>query len=557
MFRCIAIVNGIVYTASSNNIAEAVVIDKGKIVYIGSSSNAICRAKNCKIIDAEGHLITPGFIDSHCHLAQAGFLEKYGINLLQIRSINQIIDIISEKARKTKPGNWIYGYGLDENLLKEGRPPLRYDLDEATSKHPVFLEHISGHMAVVNSYALKIAGITKDTPNPPGGIIERDERGEPIGILKDSAMSLVTRFMPEPSIDMWMKCIEIAQYMWISKGITAIEDVGLLGQGYNILEAYSRLAHSSRLIIRTRFSYPISSSKELNKDLIKKLKSINSRFLRVLALKIFYDGSGLARTALMHDNWCREYKVDKDSRGLRLIPQDDLISIIHLANKEDLRVSIHAIGDKAIDEVVEAISIAKMSYKAQHSIIHCIVPTKKSIEIMAKLGIGVKTQTSFIYSYGHVYAANLCLERAKKAFPIKTFLRKGIIVGNGSDAPFLNPPDPGYGLYGAIIRKPKIKTPYDDPFGSEERISFIDAVKTYTYLASMAIGWNDEIGSIKIGNKADLVIWNIKTLNPSSQDLLHLKPLATFIEGDIVYVDRDWEDKLSYKPISKTSKIHK
>lgn len=557
MSGCIAIVNGIVYTASSNNIAEAVVIDKGKIVYIGSSSNAICRAKSCKIIDAEGHLITPGFIDSHCHLAQAGFLEKYGINLLHIRSINQIIDIISEKARKTKPGTWIYGYGLDENLLKEGRPPLRHDLDEATSKHPVFLEHISGHMAVVNSYALKIAGITKDTPDPPGGIIERDERGEPIGVLRDSAMSLVTRFMSEPSIDMWMKCIEVAQYMWISKGITAIEDVGLLGQGSNILAAYRRLARSNRLIIRTRFSYPISSSKELNQDLIKKLKSIDSRFLRVSALKIFYDGSGLARTALMHDNWCREYKVDKDSRGLRLIPQDDLINIIRLANKENLRVSIHAIGDKAIDEVVEAISIAKMSYKAQHSIIHCIVPTKKSIETMSKLGIGVKIQTSFIYSYGHVYAANLCLERARRAFPIKTFLRHGIVVGNGSDAPFLNPPDPGYGLYGAVVRKPRIKTPYDDPFGSEEKITFIDAIKTYTRLASITIGWDDEIGSIDVGKKADLVIWNIKTLDPRPQDLLNLKPLTTFIEGNIVHVDEYWEEKLNYKPLFKISKTHK
>jgi len=543
--RCIAIVNGIVYTASSNNIAEAIIINKGKITYVGSSSNAICKAKNCKIIDAEGCLITPGFIDSHCHLAQAGFLEKYGINLLQVRSINQIIDILSERARKAKPRNWIYGYGLDENLLKEGRPPLRYDLDEATTKHPVFLEHISGHMAVVNSYALKIAGITKDTPDPPGGIIERDTRGEPIGILKDSAMSLVTRFMPEPSIDMWMKCIEVAQYMWISKGITAIEDVGLSGQGYSILEAYSRLAHSNRLIIRTRFSYPISSSKELNQELIKKLKGINSQFLRASAVKVFYDGSGLARTALMYDNWCRDYKVDKNSRGLRLIPQDDLINIIRLANKEDLRVSIHAIGDKAIDEVVEAISIAKMSYKGQHSIIHCIVPTKESIKTMSKLGIGVKTQTSFIYSYGHVYAANLCLHRAKRAFPIKTLLRHGIIVGNGSDAPFLNPPDPGYGLYGAVIRKPRIKTPYDDPFGSEEKISFIDAIKTYTHLASITIGWNDEIGSIDIGKKADLVIWNIKTLDPTPQDLLNLKPLATFIEGNAIYVDECWKEKLN------------
>lgn len=546
--RCIAIINGLLYTVSPNGIGEAVIIDKGKITYIGSSSNALCRAKNCRIIDAEGHLITPGFIDSHCHLAQAGFLEKYGINLLHITSISEIIDIIFEKAKKTRPGEWIYGYGLDENLLKERRLPSRYDLDEVSSDHPIFLEHISGHIAVVNSCALKIAGITRDSPDPLGGIIEKDNKGEPTGILRDSAINLVTRFMPEPTIEMWMECIKVAQYIWVAKGFTAVEDVGLLGQGHKILDAYTQLAYSNRLLLRTRFSYPISSPRELNEGLIRKLRSINNRFLRASSLKIFYDGSGLARTALMYNDWCKEYRVEKGNKGLRLISMDDLINIILLANKNDLRVNIHAIGDRAIDEVTLAISFAKMSYKAQHSIIHCIVPTKRSIEIMAKLNIGIKTQTSFIYSYGHVYAANLCLERARKAFPIKTFLRKNIIVGNGSDAPFLNPPDPAFGLYGAIIRKPRIKTPYKDPFGSKERVSFKDAIKTYTYLSSIAIGWNDMIGSIKMGNYADLVIWNIKTLNPDPQDLFRFKPLVTLIDGNIVYVNKDWKDKLNFRP---------
>ncbi len=542
----IAIVNGLIFTARPDRmIADAVLVVKDRIVHVGTTSAILSRSEDCIVIDADGYLVTPGFIDTHCHLAQAGYLSKYGVNLVGIKSLDEIIDIIARKAKKIKPGEWIYGYGWDESLLKEKRPIYKEDLDNASSQHPIVLEHISGHLIAVNSLALKIAKITKDTPDPPGGIIERDESGNPIGILRDSAMSLITQYMPKPTLNDWIKSIESAQMIWIKKGITAIEDVGVLGQGGNILKAYKYLADYNKLLLRVRFSYPITKPGELNEHLIKVLKSINTSNLRISSIKVFYDGSGIARTALMYEDWCEEFKVCKGNKGLRLITVNELEDIIALSNAKGLRVSIHAIGDKAIDEVVKAISIIKAFRKAQYSIIHAIVPTEEAVELMAQLGIGVKTQTSFIYSYGHVYAANLCIDRARRAFPIKTMLRKGVIVGNGSDAPYLNPPDPSYGLYGAIARKPRIKTILEHPFGTQECISFIEAIETYTRLASITIGWDDQVGCLEKGKKGDIVIWNIKSLNPSPQEILHLKPLLTMIDGNIVYISKEWKEKLN------------
>jgi len=532
------IIKGQVFTGLPpyNELQEAILIKNNTIIFVGPYNKALKRAKgeNAKELDFGDHLITPGFIDSHCHLSLAGLYARTGIDLRDVNSFDEIKEIIRNELKTNK--NIIYAYGFDESAI--GKMLNRWELDEIDSSVPIIIEHISGHMLIANSEALRKAGLKKDTPNPPGGLIERDENGKPTGILKDSAMNLVLKILPSPAMEDWIRGILKAQEMWLQGGFTAIEDTGTFGSWNYIFNAYRTLDEKGELKLRARVAYTISNALESKKALeeVQSSKGYESDHLKTNLVKLFYDGSGLARTALLYEDWCHDGKPMKGFKGIRTFDPKDLEKVLHLFLNNDVRVTIHAIGDRAVDEVITSymkVFGRKRFDKCALSIIHAILVSQKALDLLGPLGICVKAQPNFMYTHGHIYASNLCKSRSKRAFPLRSFLKRGIIVAGSTDTPFVGRPNAREGIYGAVFRRPRIG--YETySFGNKESITFPEALSLYTTLGAKAIGMDNLIGTLSPGKRADLVVWNLRTLKPAEDQILNMKPLKVFVGGKVV-----------------------
>ena len=528
------IIRGTIFTGKANSpLQEAILVRDNTIVFVGSFSEAKRRTTNAKVMDFGQKLVTPGLIDAHCHMSLAGLYMEIGIDASHVGSIGELLDLIRSKLNSRE---WIYVYGLSESKLRERRLPTRWDLDEVAPSKPVVVEHASGHLVIANTEALRRAGITRHTRSPPGGLIDRDEQGEPTGILYDAAMSLVLEKMPPPHHNDWVRGLSKAQRIWVQRGFTAVEDTGTFQAFESILNAYKELESRGELVIRARVAYAISSVKELGEAIesITRYRGMDTEWLRTNLVKFFYDGSGLARTALLYDDWCKDNKPEKGNKGLRVMEPEDAYKIITTSIGNDIRVAVHAIGDRAVDEILD---VAKKANEARLkdcalSIVHAILVTRNAVKQMRSLGVCVKTQTGFIYSHGDTYASNLCTTRARMAFPLRTLINNGVVVANSTDAPFVGSPNPVEGLYGAVYRKTRTRR---EDFGREEAVSFREALETYTYMAAKATGWDDVIGEIAAGKRADIVVWNISSLEPSEQELLDMKPLLVMVNGRIVH----------------------
>ncbi len=541
----VIITNGLIFDGTDFLDYDSILVRGDRIEAVSSFDNVKAREPAAKVIDVEGKLVTPGFIDSHCHLSMAGIYIAKGVLLHNKTSIVDIIEALQQKAKSTPKGSWIMGFGWDDSLIENDRKYLtRWDLDEISQDHPIVVEHISGHFLVANSAALKLAGITRDTPNPQGGLIDRDENGEPTGILYDEAMNLVLRLIPPPSLNELIIGIKKAQKMWLSTGFTSIEDANSFNARDMVIKAYKRVVERGELLLRTRVAYPLSGS-ELVEDGLGVLDYIrettrSDNVIKGNLIKVFYDGSGLGRTALLYDDWCKDFRPLKGYRGIRVIDKTMFKTILVTAFTRKIRVAVHAIGDRAVDEVVETITSTTSSYssrseRCQFSIVHAFLVTREAIELMSKHGICVKTQSSFIYSHGHAYAANFCLNRATRAFPLKTMIKNGVIVANSTDAPYVGMPNSGYGLLGAVYRITRVKIMQtNNILGVDERIDFIEALRTFTSYAALATGFENLVGKIRTGMKADIVVWNIASKNPSITDLQRLAPGIIMINGNIM-----------------------
>ncbi len=534
-----AVIIGNVFTGSGNKLEEAIIIKGDRITYVGELKRALRRAQGFKILDYTDHLVTPGLIDSHCHMSLAGLYLNMGVSLNDVNSIDDIKNKIKEEIKKGK--NIIFAFGLDESRLKEGRLPKRWDLDEISNKIPIIIEHISGHLVIVNSELLRRAGIERGAKSPPGGMIELDENGEPSGILRDSAMNIAYKFLPSPTEDLWIKGINEVQRSWLSMGYTAVEDVGTFGAWESISKAYDLLRSKGSLLIRARIAYAIENINEIETAIDKVSSFVEDDLLRSRLIKVFYDGSGFARTALLYEDWCENFKPIKGWKGLRVMEREAFARIAENVLSKGLDLTVHAIGDKAVDEILESYNSLLSIAKGKLSLVHAIVISNKGLELLRENNVYIKTQPGFIYTHGHIYGPNLCKERMKRAFPLRTLLDNGVIVASSTDAPFVGMPDPREAFLGAIFRKSKI---HNLNFGSDESITFKEALITYTLYAAKATGFYDIAGSIEEDKKADIVIWNIRDLNPSKGEIESLRPLLTMVNGNIVYSDQKLDEKI-------------
>lgn len=524
-----AFINGDIHTVDVKNPeAEAVVIQDNKIIFVGSNDDAkkIMDDKT-KVIDLKGKLMLPGFIDSHLHFVSGGYY-LLGINLRPAKSLDKFKTILKNYVDE-RPGKWVTGGRWDHEGWDSIAPPTRYDVDEFTKETPVMVSRIDGHMGLANSYALKLAGITKDTPDPDGGLIERDpETGEPTGILKDAAMDLVFDVIPEESTEDNIEAIQRAMEEANRLGITSIHDITETDQ----VEAFNILKENDELTTRIYSIYPMEHFDEL----VEKDITVNtgSDFFRRGALKEFSDGSLGAKTAWFFE----KYVQDTTTFGLpmKIVTDGSLKKWSLEADKEQLQICVHAIGDKANNYLLNLFEEVKNEnpvWDRRFRIEHAQHLKEADIKRFNEIGVIASVQPYHAIDDGVWAEKRIGKERLKTTHAYKSLLDNDAVVAFGTDWP-VAPLNPLLGIYAAVTRATKDgKNP--NGWIPEQKISVEEAVRCYTLNAAYASFEEDKKGSIEVGKLADLVVLNEDILSIDPEKIKDAEVVMTIVDGKIVY----------------------
>lgn len=542
------LINGKILTVDAkDSVAEAVAIAGGKIVGVGSS-DAVKKmaAKNARVIDLHGRTATPGLIDTHAHFQEAAVLYDVEVSDPSIKQIGDVLKRVQAKVATLKDGEWVRGSGWDEGKFTELRYIYASDLDKVAPGNPVWLEHTTGHYGVANTAALKLAGITKDTKNPTAGTIDRDSNGQPTGVLKESAQALVTHLIPPYTREQKKNGLLRIISDFNKEGMTGAKNPGM---GPSDWDLYQELLREGKMNVRLFALWTGGTTMETARQALSHIEALPKPpksfdgLLLSGGVKIFMDGSGGARTAWMHEEWNKNSTgKDTGNLGYPNTNPDVYRQMVRMFHDAGVHVSTHAIGDRAIDWVVDTyaeVLKAKPTKGLRHGVIHCNLPTDHAIDTMARLqkeyDAGYpELQPEFTWWIGDNYAGNLGPQRALRLIPLKTYVAKGIVWGGGSDYP-VTPFPARYGLWSSIERK-TLKGVYgDQPFGTAESIDVHTALRSYTAWAARQLFLEDKVGSIEPGKEADIAVWDRDLYTMPADDIKNLKCELTMVRGRIVH----------------------
>jgi hypothetical protein len=545
------LVNAHVLTVdSADRIAQAVAIAGNRIIAVGTTTDVGRLAGlTTRRIDLQGRTITPGLLDAHAHFSGGGADRLYVIDLSYptVKSIADVATAIRSKVATTAKGAWIQGRGWDEGKLAERRLISARDLDAVTPDNPVFLTQTTGHYGVANSAALRLAGVTKDTRDTPGGTIDRNPDGTPTGVLKEGAMGLVLRHIPPRTAAETEAGIRDFAKAFNAECMTGLKDPGISSQTWDI---YKKVEQSGALPVRVFALWTGGRSVDVAKRVIAERAAMtrpyeNTGDDHVIAggVKLYIDGSGGARTAWLYDDWSKDYRgTDAGNRGYPTSNADTIRLLIRMYHDAGMHVSVHSIGDRAIDWVVDTYDQAMRENPKKglrHGVIHANIPTDHAIDVMARLqhefDAGYpEPSASFAWWLGDTYAGNFGVARSLRLNPFKTFLSKGMIWANGSDYP-VTPFPARYGIWSAIARQPLLGVYGGDPFGRAESVDVHTALRAVTIWAARQMFLEKKVGSIEVGKYADLAVWDRDFYSVPTAEIKDSKCLMTFFDGKVVY----------------------
>jgi predicted amidohydrolase YtcJ len=551
------LLHGRILTVNANDsIAQAMAIRNGVIVKVGTDAEVLAyagKAPGTRIIDLKGYTATPGLIDTHAHIADGGVEELYGVKLSDATSVAEIVARVKAKVALVKPGEWVTGSGWDEGKLAERRYVTAADLDAVAPNNPVWLVHTTGHYGVANSLALKLAHISAATPDPAAGTIDRDARGNPTGVLKEeSAMEPVTRLIPPTTPEQMRQGILYIQKVLHSEGMTAVKDPDITQLHW---DAYKYLLDEGQLEERICVLWHAGSTVESARKALAEINAVprlpaslgDDRLLSCGA-KIYMDGSGGARTGWVYDDWLRNAKtpdVTSSGQGNKGYPQTDPAvyrEMVRLLHRNGVPVGTHAVGDRAMDWVVDTYALVEQEQPhpgLRHSIIHANLPTPHALDVMAELqkkyDAGYpEMQPGFLWWIGDIYAASYGPARGQHLEPFKTLLSRGILWSGGSDY-FVTPVAARYGLWASLARQTLKATYGQHPFGMAEAVDIHAALRSYTAWAARQMFLENKIGTLEAGKKADIAIWDRDLYNAATDEIKDLKCLMTLLGGEVVY----------------------
>lgn len=538
MRATLALVNGEIYTMNGRK-TEAVAVSNTEIIKVGNESEIepLLDSKT-RVIDLKGRTVLPGFNDSHIHLMAYGF----SINSVDLSGTKSIEEIKSRcqafiMQNKIEPGEWILGRGWDQNLFDQKRFPESKDLDEISTQHPILLLRMCGHIGSVNTLALENAQVTRDT-YIEGGSIDKNANGELIGILREASLEWFKKERkPKPGKETLIKTIKKAAEGLLKVGVTSVHtedsyDLGYSGSFYDIYEAYKLLNDKGELPIRIYQKVSLPHKKDLEEFLERGLRTGQGNdHYKIGPLKLWLDGTLGARTAALR----QDYDDAPNNKGIMVYAKEELYEILHLAQKENIQICLHAIGDKALSvalDVYEKIQI-EMPRKSRHRILHCLVGDSLLFNKMASLGIIASIQPVFPAYNWKMVESRLKGNRLKQSYPLKTLMDIGLKLSAGSDAPVTSP-NPFLGIYTAVTRKDFKGFP-EGGWLPEQCISVEDAIKIYTEGSAYSAFEENRKGTISEGKLADMVILNNNPFKVSTDEIKDIKVETTIVGGKVKY----------------------
>lgn len=525
-----ALINGRIHSPAGP--AEALLIEAGRIASVGATSTIGLHC-DTKIIDLQGRSVFPGFSDSHAHfLAWAQSRET--IRLGGCRSALELREALRSFARQhpSPVGGWYQGHGWNHTLM-DNVMPTKHDLDSVIPDTPVYLRRICGHIAVINSAALRAAGITRNT-RVEAGVIEIGDDGEPNGILKEDALDLITRRIPGLDDGELSRLLRLYGPQAASYGLTEIhsDDLSMFGFDFRrSQEFFMEAARRGDLPFRVRRQLLLSDKKLLQDFLSEGWRSGDGVPLcQIGPLKLLCDGSLGGRTAFLKD----DYTDAPGERGLALFERDELNDLVLTAHLAGMQVAIHAIGDGALDMCLDAFERAaeQRPLAARHLIVHAQIADDHQLERMKRLRLGAAIQPCFVPSDHAMAVERLGRGRAERSYRWHTMLRKGIVLSSGSDAP-IESLRPMRGIHAAVTRA----APDGEAAGwvPEERLSVAEAIGTYTWNGAWN-GHNEKRrGEILPGRDADLVILEQDPFMVPASDLADIGIAMTLCGGRVTH----------------------
>ena len=506
-------------------LVNAVLIENGRIAEVGGG--ALEAGRGATDIDLAGRLACPGLDDAHAHIMGVGFAQsQIDLGIDTAPSIDAIMSLVTVETRSRAPGSWIVGQGYDQALLPERRHPTRFDLDQVAPDHPVLLWRSCHHIAVANSAALKLAGITPATSEPPDGTIDRDDHGEPTGVLRESAATAVAAVQPEATEAEIADALIRGGMEFRRHGVTSATEAGIRRK--EEFRAYQRLWAANTLPLRSYLMMIID-------DTLDELESLGistgfgDDWLRIGPAKLFADGSIGGRTARMR----QPYLDEPDNRGLWMIPPSGIRERVLRADAAGFQIGIHAIGDAAVEAVLDAYEEAITAHPRpdrRHRIEHCSIVDEGLIDRIARLGVVPIPGTSFLYDMRPVYLQNLGAERVRYAYAMKTFAERGIVAAASSDAPVVTV-NPLLGIQTMVSRNDR----GGDAIWPEEAVSVEDALRAYTANAAYASFSESAKGSIRPGMLADMTIFDSDLRHVPADEIAAQHVNFTIVGGQVVY----------------------
>ncbi|MCU7495971.1 MAG: amidohydrolase [Ignavibacteria bacterium] len=524
-----AFINGKLFTVDEKMpYAEAVITRNNRIFFVGSTEQARHYiTPQTEVIDLKGKLMLPGFIDNHVHFINGGFY-LLGVNLRHTKSTDEFKQTLKNFVSQNR-GKWITGGDWDHEAWERNELPVKEWIDGFTEDTPVLINRFDAHMALANSLALKLAGISKDTPDPEGGLIVKDKiTGEPTGILKDNAIGLVNAVRPKPGKVDYEMALKAALDEAKKHGFTSVQDITFPDD----FRTYQKFEKEGRLTCRIYTRLPIAECECLIRSGIK--CNFGSEKLKIGSLKAFADGSLGSSTALFFE----PYNQDTSTHGLAMdiLTDGRLKNWALVSDRAGLQLSIHAIGDKAnslILDIFEEVVKSNPPWDRRFRIEHAQHVRKEDLRRFAGMNVIASVQPYHLIDDGCWAEKRIGAERLKTAYQFKSFIDSGIKVCFGSDWS-VAPLDPLMGIYAAVTRR-TLDGMRPEGWIPQEKISVEEAIRSYTINNAYASFEEDIKGSIEEGKLADLVVLSKDILSIDPSEIKDVRVEMTVFDGNVIY----------------------
>lgn len=520
---------GTIYTMrKEGETAEAVFSDQGKIVEIGTKSYLEQKYKNRmdEQINLRGGVMYPGFVDSHLHIIGHGE-RLLRLDLAYVQSPEELLEKLKEKDQQLPSGEWLIGEGFNENQWDQPRIIHRKEIDQVCPDRPVVLTRVCRHALIANSKAMKLAGVTPETSDPQGGLIDRDQHGSPTGFFLDRAQEMIKNAMPEVTEQYLQKAIKVAVDDLVKHGI-----VGGHSEDLNYYGGFDRTygAFTSTIDGKSRkFRAHLLVHHEVIDDMEKARLGFKqgTGWVELGAMKIFADGALGGRTAWLSS----PYEDEPDQFGVAIHTQEGFKHLIKKARAKGLPVAVHAIGDQAVDTIINLIEKYPVPEGKRDRIIHAQILREDLYEKMKKLNLVADIQPTFVTSDFPWVLDRIGKDRSEHAYPWKRLLDHGIICAGGSDAP-IEEINPLKGIEAAVVRRSE----HDGQiYGKSQQLTPFEAISLYTRGSASAIGNEEEQGMIDRGFLADFTVLDRDLFRINPEKISKTKVTMTVIDETIVY----------------------